>query len=450
VLFASAAALMLPSFAAAATISVNTTNDEFGTGPRCSLREAIWSANNNSNAQAPGCAAGSGLDVVKVPGGFFSLSRSAAAPPAQTLENGNLYGDLDITAPVTITHGGIRPAVIADGVGDHVLQNFSDGVVLRGLTITSGSASSGPGASGGGIKNQGQILIQNSTISYNRATSGGGLASEGGSSVLELVNSTVFGNIANEDGGGIYAEGGATVLLRSTTVSGNRVRSGDGAGVFAFSSSGLRLRNTLLAGNDDDGAEAHDCARTGGSSITSLGHNLVGNTNGCNYRQGSRDILNRSAQVIELGDFGGPTQTVNLKKTSPAINRGARCPGTDQRGVPRSMGGPCDIGAWELVRCEGVVVNLIGTNGPELLVGTSGPDGVLALGGQDAVRASDGKDGLCGGAGNDLLKGAGGDDRINGGPGRDTCIGGGGRDRIRNCELSKADQAARGVIAVWR
>ena len=57
----------------AATINVNTTNDEFNTDGDCSLREAIESANQDKAYS--GCTAGSGVnDQVIVPAGIYMLT----------------------------------------------------------------------------------------------------------------------------------------------------------------------------------------------------------------------------------------------------------------------------------------------------------------------------------------------------------------------------------------
>jgi CSLREA domain-containing protein len=424
--------LALPAGAGAATITVNTTVDELGAGPRCSLREAVWASNNDSGAQAPGCRAGAGADTIRLPAGNFRLNRQAT-PPAVTAEDAGIYGDLDIIDPVTIVHVGLRPSVVSTTIfGErpfHVLAGGT-GARLERLVIDGGSVGAGVG---GGILNQGVLRVEASTILNGSASSGGGLANTAGSAVLR--NSTVFGNFADQDGGGIWV-GGGTVSLRSVTVSGNRTSSGDGAGAFVFSAgppSQLLLADTMVAGNLDTGTEAHDCARIGGA-ITSLGQNLIANTNGCGYQRRAGDITNRSARIIELDDFGGPTPTVNLRRSSPAINAARGCPRTDQRGVPRGRG-RCTIGSWELAVCRGVVINSVGTNGPELLIGTSRADGFLALGGADTVRGLGGNDGLCGGGGPDRLEGGGANDRLDGGPNRDTCLPGGGRNRLFSCEL---------------
>src|SRR5690349_5097691 len=105
------ACLLVPSAASATTISVTTTTDELDEGSRCSLREAINSANQDSNTAAEGCVAGDGADRIVVPAGRFPLNRTGDPFPT-TSEDLNVYGDLDVTGDVTIVHGGIRPATI--------------------------------------------------------------------------------------------------------------------------------------------------------------------------------------------------------------------------------------------------------------------------------------------------------------------------------------------------
>lgn len=436
------AMLCLPGAAAAATINVTTTTDEFDSGSRCSLREAVWSANNDSTAMAQGCASGAGGDVVVVPSGAFRLTRVAVAPDT-TAEDAGVYGDLDVTGPLSIVHRGVRPATITSNVDtERVIHAISPGgLTLDGLTISGGRANAGTENRGGGILNEGFLTVLNTTIRDNQATFGGGLSTEGTSTAI-LRNVTIGGNRALEDGGGLSVETDGSVSLSNVTVAYNGADSdgsggGDGGGLFASTSGAggtLTLRDSLVASNSDAGNEAVDCARLGGT-ITSQGRNLIGNANGCDYAAGPGDILNRNAILISLRDNGGPTATVALRKGSPAVNAGAGCTVTDQRGVKRRLGGKCDIGAYELASCEGRVINRVGTEGADLLIGTSGVDGFLALGGKDTMRGAGGKDGLCGGNGKDRLEGGAGADSLNGGAGRDTCIGGSGRDSGRRCEL---------------
>lgn len=426
--------------AAAATINVTTTSDEFDAGPRCSLREAIWSANNDLNASAPGCVVGNGTDTIVVPAGTYRLSRNGVG------EDLGEKGDLDVTAPASIIHTGIQPAVI-DGQGsDRVFHTSAPGgVTISGLVIRDGSAPTADGDNtGGGILGGGRLTITNTTIAGNRATFGGGLATSGASTVT-LTNVTVTGNSAAEDGGGVDVEPDGSAALSSVTVTGNvadsdRNGGGGGGGLDAVSTGSggqLNLRNTLVAGNTDTGGEAPDCIEFGGT-IRSLGRSLIGDTTGCDYSGGPGDITNRSPKLSGLEHNGGPTPTHALRKGSPAIDKAGTCPRNDQRGLKRSLGRKCDIGAYERARCEGALINRIGTGGSDRLAGTEGRDGILGGNGSDLLQAFGGNDGLCGGAGNDSLEGGPGADDMDGGPGaRDECLGGAGKDNSRRCELPR-------------
>ena len=94
----------------------------------------------------------------------------------------------------------------------------------------------------------------------------------------------------------LSAETGGTINLRSTTVSDNeadadRNGGGDGGGLFASTSGGggtITLRNTLVGGNHDPGGEAPTAPTSAAATISSLGRNMIGNTNGCGYIAGPR------------------------------------------------------------------------------------------------------------------------------------------------------------------
>jgi plastocyanin len=85
-------------------------------------------------------------------------------------------------------------------------------------------------------------------------------------------------------------------------------------------------------------------------------------------------------------------------------------------------------------KCQGVRVDLLGTQGKDKRKGTKDQNGIVGLDGRDKLLGRKGKDALCGGGGKDTLKGGPGDDKINGGPGKDKCRGGGGDDKLTNCE----------------
>jgi Ca2+-binding RTX toxin-like protein len=263
---------------------------------------------------------------------------------------------------------------------------------------------------------------------------------------LDLVNSTISGNRAQEHGGGIFARQLPAITLANTTITDNTADAdgggtpGDGGGVHlepGFSGT-FALRNSILAGNVDPTSDP-DCF----GPVSSLGNNLIGQVSaGCGFTPTTGDQTGTPASPLNprlgpLANNGGPTQTHALLKGSPAI--GAADPDTtepkDQRGLRRK---DPDAGAYELVFCAKVPVNRIGTSGKDKLRGTNKADGMLGLGGKDTLIGKGGKDGLCGGPGKDLLKGGGGKDRLKGQGGKDVCIGGPGKDRATTCEREKS------------
>ena len=108
----------------AASIVVNTTDDEVNSDGDCSLREAIIAA--NTDTAVSGCAAGSGADVISIPFGIYNLTL------AGTGEDEAATGDLDILESVTI-NGSVVGATIIDGQGsDRVFDvaPLADGMII--------------------------------------------------------------------------------------------------------------------------------------------------------------------------------------------------------------------------------------------------------------------------------------------------------------------------------
>jgi predicted outer membrane repeat protein len=249
-----------------------------------------------------------------------------------------------------------------------------------------------------------------------------------------VANSTFTGNTAGTDGGALRTSDGA-VGINNVTLAGNEATGGVGDGIAVEDAAGsAELSNTIVSGPADQ------CG--GAGAFTSGGHN-IGSDASCNLT-GPGDKPNTDPKLGPLADNGGPTPTHALLKGSPAIGGGSPtisraggpgCEGDDQRGAPRK---DCDIGAYERVLCQKIVVNLVGTSGKDRLTGTGKADGMLGSGGKDILSGKGGKDGLCGGPGKDKLKGGGGKDRLAGQGGKDTCIGQGGKDAAKACENEKS------------
>jgi hypothetical protein len=358
-------------------------------------------------------AAASG-DTIVIPAGTITLTGAAG-------ENVNASGDLDIRKNLTIQGAGAEATIIDGGGIDRIFDidpSFSGGitVVMSGLTIRNGNA--GSSNDGGGIRNNSSttLTLTDLFISANTAGLGGGIYNSLGT--IELTNVTVSGNTATICcGGGIYNDSSATALLTNVTVSGNTavfnsggirnngtmaitnvtvsgnsVTDGGGgiqnAGTLTLNSvtisnnsggtgegGGINLNvgtivmnHTLISGNT--GGWAPDCFTSG--TITSQGHNLVGNNTGCSVVPSTGDLVGTGANPINpllgpLADNGGPTATHALLPGSPAIDAGdnAGCPGADQRGIARPVDGNgdsialCDIGAVERVSATGLVASIL-------------------------------------------------------------------------------------------
>jgi len=194
---------LLPAYETSAqtSILVTTTADELNNDGDCSLREAIETANRDTDVDA--CAAGSGADTVIVPEGIYTTTITGSG------EDANCSGDYDIASNMQIVGHGTG-SIIAGGAFDrlfHILPNAM--LQITGLELRNGSAATGE--PGGAILNQGVLAIEQCTISASRSGNGNNCAGV----PAPCVSS------AGGDGGGIYNSGvltiSATFILNNAT-----------------------------------------------------------------------------------------------------------------------------------------------------------------------------------------------------------------------------------------
>ncbi|HEX3932128.1 MAG TPA: choice-of-anchor Q domain-containing protein [Nocardioides sp.] len=255
---------------------------------------------------------------------------------------------------------------------------------FTGSAFTANSASASRIGHGGAVySNDAGATFTNVTMNRNRSGEyGGGIDTSFDNARVSLVGSTLSNNVAGNGttsgaGGGIYV-GDGVLSIESSTVTGNRAAQSDnpgdpaaGGGILVADGS-LGLRYSTVAGNVAPQGGGLYSSASGGAflgSIVSANHTATGGESDCSYAvpvdransvggsvlgragcvagvQGT-DRVTRHPRLSALADNGGPTKTLALARTSPAIGRGVLCPATDQRGRHRPPS-HCDAGAFEL------------------------------------------------------------------------------------------------------
>jgi hypothetical protein len=277
-----------------------------------------------------------------------------------------------------------------DGTLPAVL-NMADSSVSRNETVLEdrdGTILRGVGYGGGIYNDSGSAFVERSTVSHNFgggnipgccALSGAGILNtahqigDGSpSSRLFLRNSTVTGNhtpdgsVVGGNGAGISNVGGV-LQMSNSTVAGNSafrgpettggdfsINSGRGGGIF---DGPVAVKNSILANNAGGNCIEIDLDNPRGLT-KSGGHNLSDDATCADLFTQTGDLNSTPAGLDPAGlkNNGGPTETIALLATSPAVNAipVSSCTDfnglptkTDQRGVPRPQGPACDIGAYE-------------------------------------------------------------------------------------------------------
>jgi len=299
-----------------------------------------------------------------------TLSGNSAGYGAGIFNDGHSGGSATLTVSASTLRG--------NSAGTSGGGIFNDGYTGSATLTMSASTLNGNSAQyGGSIYNDAytgsaNLMVSASTFSSNSAVfSGGGIYNNGessGTGTVQLATSTLSGNSA-QYGGGIYndgtSSGKATLTVKATTLGGNSAGNGgsmlnNGIG----GSASVEIGSTIL----NAGASGGNIANFSGA-VSSDGYNLASD-DGSGFLAGTADQINTDPMLGPLQDNGGPTFTHALLPGSPAIDQGKNLtgPATDQRGLPRTMDGPCmtnapggdgtDIGAFEVQQPCPVAVSL--------------------------------------------------------------------------------------------
>ena len=228
--------------------------------------------------------------------------------------NGTYKEHLTINKNVNLI-GESQEGTIIDGnnTGRPITINPDIKVTISKFTVKNGNSTVG-----GGINNNGNLTITETTITENTATAiegyayGGGIYNHGNLTIINSIISenTVIGDTAY--GGGIYND--ANLIINNSTITGNTATSTDGyadGGGISNEYGIITINNSIITGNAATGASVYG----GGISHSFLGtltinnSSITGNTATGNYIYGG-GINNWGAFItINNSSINGNTAT---------------------------------------------------------------------------------------------------------------------------------------------
>ncbi|MAG29621.1 MAG: hypothetical protein CL908_01860 [Deltaproteobacteria bacterium] len=379
--------------------SVDTTADEVDLSPGdrlcqgasgfCSLRAAIEETN-----------ALPGPDAITVPGGTYLLTIGG------TGEKFAASGDLNIRDDLVIQGADRNTTIIDGGLLDRVFEvpTTTAGVraELLDLQVVGGAATAADGFQGGGLANEGELILRRCIVSGNTANVGGGIANFGDLTVEDCVvenNSALALGFVTPTGSGIANGAPApipptgTAMIRDSAVVDNI--SPSAAGLSSGNAISITIENSTVSGNagtqvglsDVDAILEHVTIvstgiglrprSTSGTHTLDLANNAIEGSAACSFAPSAPVVTTYSGQnassdtscgFVALGDVAGvaldlsglisaaDSRSHSPLAGSPLIDAADTlfCPPADQIGTLRPLDGDndgtpdCDLGAIEV------------------------------------------------------------------------------------------------------
>jgi hypothetical protein len=279
-------------------------------------------------------------------GGGINVLQGTVVLLANTL-NGNVglggqggTGGHGGSGPIAVVFGGTG---IITGTGITGLPGTGVGTAVNSAG-PGGDGGDGAGGKGGGLyMSGGTLTLINDTVGADSAEAGSsGSGGVGGHAGTGKVTGGLGapGAPGTSFGGGLYVDGGAVNLFNSTVALNTQTGNGSGGGVVQGAGT-VTLVSTLVGGNG-----TVDFSGNVNATDSLFETAPTGTLSGSGNKVGVNPMLVTNG----LGKNGGPTQTIALQSSSPAIGAGANPDKlfADQRGfTPRTGTNGTDIGAYQ-------------------------------------------------------------------------------------------------------
>jgi predicted outer membrane repeat protein len=326
-----------------AVVNVNSFTDTTDTSNgNMSLRDALYYYNNN-------------YDIL-VPAGTYDVSLGALS-----VDDNGYIDRIEST-------GGAATIDAQQTSGDFVVASGTTAQML-GLDLTGGSA-----GLGGGVDNNGSLMIVGSTLSQDTASLGGAIYNAGD---LDVFNSTVSDNITPGGGGAVDNVG--TAWIYASTLDANSASLGGAI----LNGGTLTVSDSALSGNTSagPGGAAYNGA---GGTLTISGSALTGNSsqadggaidNAATLTVSGSTLVNNSASnggaILSIGDLLLVNSTLSGNSAPGGSGGALYLTGSDNAVVDSTLSGNtastgAGIYAYGSAEIDGTILSDTATTGHDL------------------------------------------------------------------------------------
>jgi predicted outer membrane repeat protein len=326
---------------------------------------------NNTAARGGGAVAvwtGSSLTIV---GSRFTGNVSWYGGAVYSLLSPLQVINSELTNNSTILQSGYGDggAIGTDGASESTSDTIGGTIQICGTKITNNQ---GNGSGGGAylwMYPPDQAIIDRTTVESNSVVkNASGSGSIGGAmrisnGAVTITASSFLSNTSIGNGAGLYLDCSPACTITNSTFYANKNTAGWGGAIFSGTSSGaITMDNVTFANNAQQGTSGN---ATFGSATWTINNSIFFDNSCANSGTGAHVLqwnsTSKSAgsgpcisgvtagdpKLSAPADNGGPTYTMLPGTASAALQMGANCEATDQRGQTRNTAS-CDVGSVEV------------------------------------------------------------------------------------------------------